>query len=189
VLAAFSVVESTPEAPRVEIVDRHASARDRGPEKRPIDQRDRVSCDRRVDPPPAPNRDQEGAMRFMMIMHPNAGTAYEGPGTPDVEAVAAMTTYNKALVEAGILLAGEGLAGPAKGARIRFSGGRSTVVDGPFPEAKEIIGGYWMIQVRSKEEAVEWARRCPAADGDMIELRQVFEMEDFPPDVQEAANM
>jgi hypothetical protein len=126
-------------------------------------------------------------MRFMMLMIPN-NKAYQGTGMPDAEAVAAMTKYNESLVKAGVLLALDGLQSPAKGARVSFHGGRPTVTDGPFAEAKEVIGGYWMIQVKSKEEAIEWATRCPGADGDVIELRQVFEMSDFPPDVQEAAS-
>jgi hypothetical protein len=103
-----------------------------------------------------------------------------------VEAVAKMTKYNQALTEAGVLLSLDGLQGPDKGARVAFSGGRPTVTDGPFAEAKELIGGYWMIRVKSKAEAVEWARRCPAGEGDVVEVRQVFEMSDFPPDVQAA---
>ncbi len=128
-------------------------------------------------------------MRFMMIMHPDPRTAYAGAGTPPVDAVEAMTRYNRSLVDAGVLLSADGLAGPDQGARVRFAGGRPTVTDGPFAEARELIGGYWMISVGSKEEAVEWARRCPAAEGDMIEVRRVFEMSDFPQDVQDAAKL
>lgn len=124
-------------------------------------------------------------MRFMMIMHPEARTAYES--TPSVEAVEAMTRYNRALVEAGVLLSADGLAGPAEGARVRYAGGKATVVDGPFAEAKEVIGGFWILQVRSREEALEWARRVPAADGDMVEVRRIAEADDFPPDVRAAA--
>jgi hypothetical protein len=124
-------------------------------------------------------------MRFMMIMHPETTTAYES--TPSVEAVEAMTRYNRALVEAGVLLSADGLAGPAEGARVRYAGGKATVVDGPFAEAKEVIGGYWILQVRSREEALEWARRVPAADGDMVEVRRIAEAEDFPPEVRAAA--
>lgn len=124
-------------------------------------------------------------MRFMMIMIPNVQS--EADWTPTAEAVAAMTKYNEALTEAGVLLALDGLHPTSKGARISFSGGKGTVTDGPFSDAKEAVGGYWLIQVKSKEEAVEWASRCPAADGDVIEVRQVFELEDFPPEVQEVA--
>jgi hypothetical protein len=123
-------------------------------------------------------------MRFMMIMIPNISEENWGP-TP--EAVAAMSKYNDKLTQAGVLLALDGLQPTAKGARVVFSGGRPSVTDGPFTEAKEIIGGYWMIQAKSREEAVEWASRCPAADGDVIEVRQVYEMADHPPEVREAA--
>ncbi len=98
-----------------------------------------------------------------------------------------MTKYNEELTQAGILLAADGLHPTAKGARVSFPGGKSTVTDGPFAEAKEMIGGYWIIQARSKEEAVEWASRCPGADGDVIEVRRIYEMSDFSEDVQAAA--
>jgi hypothetical protein len=123
-------------------------------------------------------------MRFMMVMIPNIK---EENWMPSVEAVAAMNKYNESLTKAGVLLSLDGLQPPAKGARVSFSGGKPKITDGPFAEAKEVIGGYWMIQVKSKAEAVEWASRCPAADGDVIEVRQVFEMSDFPPEVQKAA--
>jgi hypothetical protein len=126
-------------------------------------------------------------MRFMMIMIPKG---YENalPGTmPDPKAVAAMMKYNEALQKAGVLLALDGLHPPSMGARVSFRGGKPKVTDGPFAEAKEVIGGYWMIQVKSKEEAVEWASRCPASENEVIELRQVMEMSEFPPDVQPAA--
>jgi hypothetical protein len=106
---------------------------------------------------------------------------------PDVKMVEAMTRYNQSLKEAGVLLALDGLHPPSMGARVSFAGGKPTVVDGPFSEAKEVLGGYWVIQVRSKAEAVEWAKRCPAGDGNVIEVRQVQEMSDFPADLQEAA--
>jgi len=124
-------------------------------------------------------------MRFMMIMIPNIPD--EADWAPNPEAVAAMGRYNDELTKAGVLLGLDGLHPAAKGARVGFSGGTATVTDGPFTEAKELIGGYWLIQAKSKEEAVEWASRCPAADGDVIEVRQVYEMSDFPPEVQEAA--
>jgi hypothetical protein len=123
-------------------------------------------------------------MRFMMFMIPNVK---EEDWMPSAEAVAAMSKYNESLTKAGVLLSLDGLQPPAKGARVSFSGGKPRTIDGPFTEAKEVIGGYWMIQVKSKAEAVEWASRCPAADGDVIEVRQVFEMSDFPPEVQRAA--
>lgn len=127
-------------------------------------------------------------MRFMMLMIP-AGYDTAAPHTrPGVDAVAAMGRFNAEVLRAGILLSAEGLHPPASGARVTFGSGKPRVVDGPFAEAKEVIGGYWMIDVRSRDEAVEWARRCPAAPGDIIEVRQVFEMHDFPPDVQAAAS-
>jgi hypothetical protein len=128
-------------------------------------------------------------MRFMMIMLPNIPNIEEENWTPDAEAVAAMGRYNEELTKAGVLLALDGLQSPAKGARVSFSGGSASVTDGPFAEAKELIGGYWMIEVASKAEAVEWASRCPGADGDTIEVRQVYEMADFPPEVQEAGRL
>ena len=127
-------------------------------------------------------------MRFMMLMIPK-GYEQAAPGTmPDPQAVAAMMKYNESLQKAGVLLALDGLHPPSMGARISFTGGKPTVTDGPFAEAKEVIGGYWMIQVKSKEEAIEWAKRCPGSDNEMIELRQVQDFADFPADVQEAAS-
>ncbi len=126
-------------------------------------------------------------MRFMMLMIPKGYEKAQPGAMPDAKAVAAMMKYNQALQKAGVLLALDGLHPPSMGARVTFSGGKPKVTDGPFTEAKEVIGGYWMIQVKSKEEAVEWASRCPAADNELIELRQVQEMSDFPADVQEAA--
>ena len=122
-------------------------------------------------------------MRFMMLMIPNID---ESNWTPDREAVAEMGKYNDELTRAGVLLALDGLHPSSEGARVAFSGGRATVTDGPFTEAKELIGGYWLIQAKSKEEAVEWASRCPAGEGAVIEVRRVFEMDDFPADVQAA---
>ncbi len=127
-------------------------------------------------------------MRFMMLMIPK-GYDTAAPGTvPDAAAVAAMMKYNESLQKAGILLALDGLHPPSMGARVSFSGGKPKVTDGPFAEAKEVVGGYWMIQVKSKEEAIEWASRCPGADNEVIEIRQVQEMSDFPADVQQAAS-
>ena len=126
-------------------------------------------------------------MRFMMLMIPK-GYETAAPGTvPDAKAVAAMMKYNESLQKAGVLLALDGLHPPSTGARVTFPGGKPKVTDGPFAEAKEVLGGYWMIQVKSREEAIEWASRCPASENEIIEVRQVQEMEDFPPDVQEAA--
>jgi hypothetical protein len=127
-------------------------------------------------------------MRFMMLMIPR-GYETAAPGTaPDAKAVAAMMKYNESLQKAGVLLALDGLHPPSMGARVSFKGGKPTVRDGPFSEAKEVLGGYWMIQVKSRQEAIEWAKRCPGSDNEVIELRQVQEMADFPPDVQEAAS-
>ena len=126
-------------------------------------------------------------MRFMMLMIPKGYEKAEPGTTPDPKAVAAMMKYNESLQKAGVLLALDGLHPPSTGSRVRFSGGKPTVTDGPFTETKETLGGYWMIQVKSKEEAVEWASRCPASDNEVIEVRQVFEMSDFPADVQKAA--
>ena len=125
-------------------------------------------------------------MRFMMLMYP--GEQAEAGALPDAKIVGAMMKYNEELAKAGVLLALDGLHPPSMGARVSFAGGKPKVTDGPFTEAKEVIGGYWMIQVKSKEEAVEWASRCPAGDARFIEIRQVFEMSDFPPDVQKAAD-
>jgi hypothetical protein len=126
-------------------------------------------------------------MRFMMFMYPPPMSDQDW--TPDAEAVAAMSKYNEQLTQAGVLLALDGLHPASQGARIKFDGdGRQTITDGPFSEAKEVIGGYWVIQAKSKEEAVEWASRCPATDC-MIEVRRVFEMADFPPDVQAAGEL
>jgi hypothetical protein len=114
-------------------------------------------------------------MRFMMLMYP--GPKAETARVPNEKEVAAMMKYNEELSKAGVLLALDGLHPTAKGARIK--GTKRTIIDGPFTEAKELIGGYWMLQVKSKEEAVEWAKRCPLQDDEMIELRQVFEMSEF----------
>jgi hypothetical protein len=126
-------------------------------------------------------------MRFMMLMIPK-GYESAAPGTmPDAKAVEAMMKYNESLQKAGVLLALDGLHPPSMGARVSFAGGKPKVTDGPFAEAKEVLGGYWMIDVRSKDEAIEWASRCPASGNEIIEIRQVQEMADFPADVQKAA--
>ena len=127
-------------------------------------------------------------MRFMMLMIPK-GYESAAPGAmPEVDAVAAMMKYNEDLQKAGVLLALDGLHPPSMGARVTFEGGKAKVTDGPFAEAKEVLGGYWMIQVKSREEAIAWAMRCPASSNEIIEVRQVQEMEDFPADVQAAAS-
>jgi hypothetical protein len=123
----------------------------------------------------------------MMLMIPK-GYENAAPGTvPDAKAVEAMMRYNEQLQKAGVLLALDGLHPPSEGARVSFAGGKPKVTDGPFAEAKEVLGGYWMIDVKSKEEAIEWAKRCPGSDNETIEVRQVQEMSDFPADVQKAA--
>ena len=125
-------------------------------------------------------------MRFMMLMLPG-GYENAAPGTvPDPEAVAAMMQYNDALRDAGVLLLVDGLHPPSTGARVSFAGGEPTVTDGPFIETKETLGGYWLIDVPSREEAIAWAARCPARDNEVIEIRQVQAFEDFPADVQAA---
>ncbi|HEX6632159.1 MAG TPA: YciI family protein [Gemmatimonadaceae bacterium] len=118
-------------------------------------------------------------MRFMILV--KATTDSEAGLMPSEEMLAAMGRYNEELVKAGIMLAGEGLQPSSKGARVRFSGDRRTVIDGPFTETKELVAGYWLWQVKSKEEAIEWVKRCPnPMPGESeIEIRQVFEAEDF----------
>jgi hypothetical protein len=126
-------------------------------------------------------------MRFMMLMIP-AGYETAAPGTmPSAEAVAAMMKYNEALKNAGVLITLDGLHPPSTGARVSFKSGTPVVTDGPFTEAKEVLGGYWMIEVMSREEAIAWAKKCPASRNEIIEIRQVQEMADFPADVREAA--
>lgn len=126
-------------------------------------------------------------MRFMMLMIPKGYEQAEPGTTPPADRVAEMMKYNEALQQAGVLLALDGLHPPSMGARVSFEGGRAKVTDGPFAEAKEVLGGYWMIDVASREEAIAWAKRCPATDNEVIEVRQVMEMCDFPQDVQDAA--
>jgi hypothetical protein len=127
-------------------------------------------------------------MRFVMFMIPGN---YQKPSDPNfappADGVAKMMKYNEQLAKAGVLLTLDGLTPPEKGARVRYKGGKVTVSDGPFTEAKEVVGGYWLIQVKSREEAIEWARRIPAGDDDIVEIRQIFEFSDFPADVQAAA--
>ncbi len=134
-------------------------------------------------------------MRFIMFMIPRVYQPDTPPGeraepgfAPPAEAVAKMMEFNEDLAKAGALIALDGLHPLAKGTRVAFRGGQPKVTDGPLIQAREVVGGYWMIQAQSKEEAVAWARRCPASDGDVIEVREVFEMSDFPPEVQKAAD-
>lgn len=116
----------------------------------------------------------------MMLVIPKGYAQAEPTQMPSAEAIAEMMKYNEALAKAGALLALAGLHPPAEGARVTFAAGRATVTDGPFTETKEAVGGYWLIQVKSREEALEWARRCPMQDGDTIEVRQVQELGEFP---------
>ena len=125
-------------------------------------------------------------MRFMMLMMPR-GYDQAAPGTmPEAEAVRQMMEYNRELQHAGVLLACDGLHPPSMGARISFAEGQGRVVDGPFTEVREVLGGYWMIDVGSLAEAIEWARRCPAGPHEIIELRQVQELADFPQEIRAA---
>ena len=125
-------------------------------------------------------------MRFMMLMIPK-GYESAAPGTmpADAKAVEAMMKYNDALQQAGVLITLDGLHPPSMGARVTFNGGNPKVTEGVSPDVKEVLGGYWMIQVNSKEEAIEWASRCPASNNETLEIRQVQEFEDFPEDVQQ----
>jgi len=119
-------------------------------------------------------------MRFMVIV--KADKDSEAGVLPSKEILEQMGNFNEELVKAGVMLAGEGLHASSKGARITFAGTKRTVTDGPFPETKELLAGFWLIQVRSKQEAIEWASRVPFADG-VVEVRQVFEASDFPPEI------
>ncbi|MDO8398127.1 MAG: YciI family protein [Bradyrhizobium sp.] len=125
-------------------------------------------------------------MRFMMLMIP---LGYES-APPDVqldpERVKSMMKFNKALQDAGVLIALDGLHPPSMGARVSFRTGKPLVTDGPFAEAKEVLGGYWMIEVKSREEAIAWAKKCPASGNEIIEIRQVQEMSDWSEEVQDA---
>src|SRR4051812_24808364 len=126
-------------------------------------------------------------MRFMMLVIPKGYETAEPGAMPNADQVAAMMKYNESLANAGILLSLDGLLPPSAGVRVSFTSGQPKVTDGPFAEAKECVGGYWMIQVKSKEEAIEWAKRAPMANNEIIEVRQVHELEDFPAEVQAAA--
>ena len=126
-------------------------------------------------------------MRFMMLMIPLGYEAAPPDVKLDPERVAAMMRYNEALKDGGVLITLDGLHPPSMGARVSFPRGKPVVTDGPFTESKEVLGGYWMIEVASRQEAIEWAKKCPASENEIIEIRQVQEMSDFPPDVQQAA--
>jgi len=126
-------------------------------------------------------------MRFMLLVIPRGYETAPTDAAPDAKAVEQMMKFNEDLAKAGVLLALDGLTPPSAGVRVSYKGGRATATDGPFAEAKECVGGYWMIQVKSQDEAVEWAKRAPMGDNEIIEVRRVQEMADFPPDVQAAA--
>jgi len=126
-------------------------------------------------------------MRFMMLMIPLGYETAPADVQLDPERVAAMMRYNEALKDAGVLITLDGLHPPSTGARVSFAGGVPLVTDGPFAEAKEVLGGYWMIDVKSRDEAIAWAKKCPASENEIIEIRQVQEMADFYDEVQEAA--
>jgi hypothetical protein len=130
-------------------------------------------------------------MRFMVFMIPGVyqpGKKVAADFAPTKEMVQPMMKFNEELTKAGALIALDGLQPLTNGARVAFSGGKASVTDGPYAEAKEVVGGYWMLQFKTKQEAIEWMKRCPAQDGDVVEIRPVFEMSDFPADVQKAAD-
>ena len=120
-------------------------------------------------------------MRFMLLV--KADKDSEAGIMPDQKLLTDMGKYNDELVKAGVMLAGEGLQPSSKGARVKFSGGKRTVVDGPFAEAKDLVAGFWLIQVKSKQEAIEWVKRVPFTGEAEVEIRQVFEAEDFGPEL------
>jgi hypothetical protein len=124
-------------------------------------------------------------MRFMMIVIPKGYEKAAPDAVPNPEGVRRMLEFNKSLKNAGVLLALDGLTPPSAGARVYHNDGKATVTDGPFAEAKEVFGGYWIIQVRSREEAIEWAKRAPMSNNEIIEVRQIHDMTDLPADIQE----
>jgi hypothetical protein len=131
-------------------------------------------------------------MRFLVFMIPAVYQPKNDKKTdpdfaPDAEMMAKMGKFNEELKKAGALLSLDGLQPLTTGARLAFPGGKANVTDGPFVEAKEVVGGYWMLEAKSKQQVLDWMKRCPAQDGDVLEIRQVFEMSDFPADVQAAA--
>ena len=124
-------------------------------------------------------------MRFMMIMFPKVYETAKPGWVPDLKNMEEMGKYNEELGKAGVLLALDGLTPPATmSARVTFNNGKSIVTDGPFAEAKEVVGGFWIIQVKSREEALEWASRIPGQDNEMVEVRRLFDMTDFDPETQ-----
>jgi hypothetical protein len=135
-----------------------------------------IACKRRLDPN---NHTGDNNMRFMVIVKADQNS--EAGVLPSKELLAEMGKFNEELAKAGVMLAGEGLQASSKGARVKFSGTKRTVIDGPFAETKELVAGFWLWQVRSKEEAIEWLKRAPFREGE-VEIRQVFEAEDFGPE-------
>jgi hypothetical protein len=132
-------------------------------------------------------------MRFLMLMIPKvyqgtAGQNLSSDFAPTAEAVSGMMKFNEDLAASGALIALDGLHPPTTGDRVAFPGCKAKVLDGPYTEAKEVVGGYWILKANSREEAMDWAKRVPAEEGDIIELRQIFEMEEFPEDVRKAAD-
>jgi len=124
-------------------------------------------------------------MRFLMTIYPSAQA--EAGVLPDAKLIGEMMKFNEEMAKAGVLISLDGLHPSSKGARVSFPGDKPKVTDGPFTESKEVLGGFWMINVKSKQEAIDWASRCPDRDAKFIEIRQVFEMSDFPEDVQKIA--
>ena len=123
-------------------------------------------------------------MRFMMTLPCPPDVLEQAAATPNKEIVTAMRKFNEEMTKAGVMLAAEGLHGTSKGWRLKVSGGKKIITDGPFTEAKEVIAGFWIIQVKSKEEVLEWAKRCPLPEHGLMEIRQIFENCDFPPELQ-----
>jgi hypothetical protein len=135
----------------------------------------------------------EQKMRFLMLMIPKvyqgtAGQNLSSDFAPTAEAVSAMMKFNEDLAASGALIALDGLHPPTTADRVSFPGGKARVLDGPYTEAKEVVGGFWILKANSREEAMDWAKRVPAEEGDIIEVRQIFEMEEFPEDVRKAAD-
>ena len=131
-------------------------------------------------------------MRFTVFMIPGVyqpGKKVDPGFTPDAEKMKKMMKFNEDLAKEVKIVGLDGLQPLTNGARIAFSGGKSTVTDGPYIEAKEVVGGYWMLEAKSKQDVVEWMKRCPAEDGDVIEIRPIFDMADFPADIQKAATI
>ena len=126
-------------------------------------------------------------MRFMLLMIPQGYCSAPPDVQLDPERVKAMMKYNEALQQAGILITLDGLHPPSMGARVSFATGKPVVTDGPFTESKEVLGGYWMIEVASREAAIEWAKQCPASENEVIEIRQVHEVTDYPEEMQRVA--